>query len=267
MTSPDLAETVLVTVVVPAWGAYAASASEAVASAAHPQATTLVVSPAGAAPDLPGCRVLLVDGLTSVGSARNAALDYVTTPYVLFLDADDALLEGAIDEMLDIALGATGPIVVAARLQDGPTSREYHWPRPWQRAASRWRRVFAIAETLRPAFPVQGSLLPVVEARASGGYGVENEAAEDWILGVSLAWRCQVQFVSAPTMRYAPAPSGRWQQAQALRSHLRHRQLVRSRLRADPAARLMRALAWALPAAHLLGALRETWASRAHEGD
>lgn len=250
-----------VTVVIPVWGTYAKDLPRAVASAAHARANVLVVDNANRpALDIP-VPTLRLDSRVSLGQARNAALPYVHTPYVLFLDADDELLPGALDQLLTVAgAPATHPVVVAARLLDASTGQRYHWPHTWQERLMRHAKVFAVAETIRAAYPVQGSLLPTDVVRECGGYDVHEDAAEDWTLGVSLAWRCQVRPASQPTMVYRSALSGRWGSQLALSRQLAHRRRIRGRVQLDPAVRLGRVTQAALLAAHTLGALRETLA-------
>lgn len=249
----------MVTVVIPAWGPYSAATLEAaIVSATHPLVKVLVVDNANVPPLRLACDTIRLPGRVTLGSARNAALPHVGTPYVLFLDADDQMLPDAFDRLLAVARSVGAPdVVVAGRLADPTTGAEYHWPRVWQRRASRCPRVYALLESIRPAFPVQGSLLPVEAVRRAGGYATDEDAAEDWVLGVSLAWRCRVVFTTEPTMVYEPSPHGRWLSSSRLADHLAHRRHVRERLRSDPAAAPLRRFMPAVGIVHTLGAARE----------
>ncbi|MFJ7152623.1 glycosyltransferase [Streptomyces sp. NPDC100445] len=74
------------------------------------------------------------------GSPRNAGIDAVTAPYVMFLDSDDVLPPGAVDALLTAATGAraevAGGLCVRREL---PSGRE----RPWQAFLYPTHRVLA----------------------------------------------------------------------------------------------------------------------------
>jgi glycosyltransferase involved in cell wall biosynthesis len=249
----------LVTVVIPVWGSYGGAALDAATeSATHPLVKVLVVDNASVPPLRLTCDTVRLPQRVTLGASRNAALPHVCTPYVLFLDADDRLLPGALDRLLTQArrFGASDA-VIAGRLASPTTGEEYHWPRAWQRRASHSPRIFALLESVRPAFPVQGSLLPTKAVRDAGGYDTDENAAEDWVLGVSLAWRCRVVFTSEPTMAYEPAPRGRWLSNSRFADQVAHRRYVRERLRSDLAATPLRRYMPAVSVVHTLGAIRE----------
>ena len=80
------------TVVIPAWDGYAGSGLlDAVASVQRQRCPhqLMVVDNASRTPlpSLPGAAVLTLGARVSTGAARNAALQSIATPYVLFLDA------------------------------------------------------------------------------------------------------------------------------------------------------------------------------------
>ena len=69
----------------------------------------------------------------TVGAARNAGLARVRTPFVLVADADDLVLDGALEHLAGPLRSDPGLVaVVGAVIEDG--SR----PHPSPRAAARW---------------------------------------------------------------------------------------------------------------------------------
>ena len=113
-------------------------------------------------PELPaGVQVLRLDRRVSVGAARNAALPEVTTPYVVFVDADDRLLPGTLS-FLAGALDESPELVAAV-------TRQLHWdpatgersetggaPRPVVYRIARFRRLLALCTLRFNIFPIVG---------------------------------------------------------------------------------------------------------------
>ena len=98
---PDDISAPAVTVVIPAWGAYAEGPlREAVASvqAQNVAARVLVVDNASELPVTPpaGAELVRSERRLTRGAARNLGLAHVRSPLVMFLDADDVLLPGAL---------------------------------------------------------------------------------------------------------------------------------------------------------------------------
>lgn len=144
----------LVTVVIPVWGeGYLAHLADAIDSAHQSSARAvevLVVDNANTPPlRALGATVLRLPTRQTLGQARNLGLAAVTTPYVVFLDADDTLLPNAVDAAL-VNVGP-GVVAVAPRLVD-TLGQACPWPKPWMRAATRWPRVFALVEATTAAF-------------------------------------------------------------------------------------------------------------------
>src|SRR3954447_5703194 len=90
-----------VTVVIPVWDDYVEFLADAVGSVRRnaPHAPIVVVDNASSTPvpELEGCEVVRWPRRLSEGAARNIGLERVATEYVVFLDADDMLLDGTID--------------------------------------------------------------------------------------------------------------------------------------------------------------------------
>ncbi|MEW2158280.1 glycosyltransferase family 2 protein [Streptomyces sp. NPDC007189] len=65
------------------------------------------------------------------GSPRNAGIDAVTAPYVMFLDSDDVLPPGAVDALLGAATGAHAEVVSGLCVRrELPSGREQPWQAP-----------------------------------------------------------------------------------------------------------------------------------------
>ncbi|MEU9479751.1 glycosyltransferase family A protein [Streptomyces sp. NPDC048191] len=65
------------------------------------------------------------------GSPRNAGIDAVTTPYVMFLDSDDVLPPGAVDTLLTAATEAHAEITSGLCVRrELPSGREQPWQAP-----------------------------------------------------------------------------------------------------------------------------------------
>src|SRR4051794_1527038 len=112
-----------VAVVIPVWDSYVAFISEAVGSVREQaiEAEIVVVDNASAEPlpTLDGARVVRSDLRLTTGAARNLGLGAVTAPLVVFLDADDLMLPGAL-AALQAGLGG-GDIAFALAIVDGDT--------------------------------------------------------------------------------------------------------------------------------------------------
>jgi len=247
------------TVVVPVWGRYCSKLRGCVEDIRRQelQAEILVVDNASEVPlpELPeDVRILRLDRRGSVGYARNAALPYVATPYVLFADADDGLLPGTLS-LLAAMLDAEPELVAAV-------SRQLHWnprtgerretrgaPRPVVYRLARLPRLLALCTLRFNIYPVIGGTALRTEAvRASGGFGEAN-LGEDWELASALAWRGPIGFTRKPGLLYAVEEGSLWHRPHRREAFEEKDRRFRDRLYRDPAvprwARLSRPLvAW-----------------------
>ncbi|MFF3914917.1 glycosyltransferase family 2 protein [Streptomyces sp. NPDC001852] len=84
------------------------------------------------AADEPRLRVVRRDTNSGgCGSPRNAGIDTVTTPYVMFLDSDDVLPPGAVDALLAAATGAHAEVASGLCVRrELPSGREQSWQAP-----------------------------------------------------------------------------------------------------------------------------------------
>lgn len=229
-----------VTVVIPAWDAYAGDgllAAVASVRAQAAQADLIVVDNASRfpLPALDSAEIVRLERRGSTGAARNVALERVATPYVVFLDADDELLPGALSALIE-GLDADARVAVyVLSIIDGVTGRRHRSPRRLARALSRFPAWFAFANTIWSLLPTQGAaVMRADDVRACGGYG-DSDRGEDWVLAASLAFRGRVEFDARSGLCYrrredspgAAAVSGEVLMANARR--------VRARVREDSA--------------------------------
>jgi glycosyltransferase involved in cell wall biosynthesis len=232
--SPD------VSVVVPVWGDYAgeplAQALESLRDQDAP-ARIIVVDNASepplASPD--GVDVVRAPQRLTVGAARNLGLESVTTPYVVFWDADDLMLPGTLRFLEERIAAEPEAVLVAASILAGDPPVPHRWPRPWTYPLTRWRRPFALAHCVWSLFPTTGSAIIRTEAVREMGFGNAN-SGEDWVLGVSLAFRGRVIMEARPGRIYRRTAGSLWDTQRSAAQLIRHAHAVRERLRLDPKA-------------------------------
>jgi glycosyltransferase involved in cell wall biosynthesis len=229
-----------VSVVVPVWGArYVASLARAVASvrAQDPPAPVIVVDNASdvEVPEIAGTTVVRSPGRLTVGRARNLGLEHVATDYVVVLDADDELAEGALARLRDGIEASPDIAVYAMSLLEADSGARHRSPRRFVPALTRAPRLLALATAVWSLYPIQGNAtMRTGWIREAGGYP-DSDDGEDWVLAVSQAFRGRVVIDPRPGRIYhADAQSARRAARRSSRLLLAARQ-VRTRLRADPA--------------------------------
>jgi glycosyltransferase involved in cell wall biosynthesis len=223
--------------VVPAWGAYAgAPLAEALESLrAQDVAARIVVVDNASDPPLPeppGAEVIRAPERLTVGAARNLGLAEVRTPYVLFWDADDLMLPGTLSFLLDRIEAEPGAVLVAASILEGDPPVPHRWPRRWTYPLARFRRPFALAHCIWSLFPATGSALMRTDAARAMGFGDAN-SGEDWVLGVSLAFRGRVLLESRPGRLYRRHAGSLWETQRSAPQLVVHARAVRRRIRDD----------------------------------
>jgi hypothetical protein len=154
---------------------------------------------------------------------------------VVFLDADDLLLPGALSALVDGLDRDRACSAYVLSIIDGATGVRHRTPRRLARLLSGSPSVFALANTAWSLLPTQGAaIMRTADVRACSGYA-DSSRGEDWVLATSLAFRGRVSFDRRPGLCYrrradspgAVALSGRVLLASARR--------VRARVREDPA--------------------------------
>jgi glycosyltransferase involved in cell wall biosynthesis len=229
-----------VTVVIPVWDTYVLGGLlEAVTSVKRQAvpADLIVVDNASEVelPPLPDVELLRLGTRRSTGAARNAALERLRTPYVVFLDADDLLLEGALPALVEGLETAPAASAHTLSIVDGITGRRHRSPRRLAYALSRLPALFALANTIWSLLPTQGcTIMRVGDVRGCGGYA-DCSQGEDWVLGVSLAFRGSVSFGRRPGLTYRLRENSPGAGALSSRTLLNNARAVRVRIREDPA--------------------------------
>ena len=199
-------------VVIPCWGTrYVHALPEAVASirAQAPRAPIIVVDNCSEEPlpELAGVELVRLDRRRTVGAARNAGLAHVRTPLMIVADADDLVLDEALEPLAEILRSEPRTVAaVGAVIEDG------NRPHPSPRAVARWAAplppLLAFLHAVWAQFPIQGcAVMRTSTAREVGGYGDSN-GGEDWVLGVALAASGRIRFLSRPVLNHRNPAAG-----------------------------------------------------------
>ena len=228
-----------VTAVVPVWGDYVSLLGGCVASllSQSPVPRVLIVDNASSTPveALPGTEVVRLEERVAVGEARNAALPWVDTEFVLFVDADDELLPGA---LADLVAALTPQEVFAGggivELRDGEPDRAVAWPPPIVHRLAPRPRLLALRALWLSCLPATCTLFRTDVVRDAGGFG-EGSLGEDWSLITAVAFRGRGALLDRPVRRYRFSEGSLFHTARALDVRLESHRVVRHRILRDPA--------------------------------
>jgi cellulose synthase/poly-beta-1,6-N-acetylglucosamine synthase-like glycosyltransferase len=184
-----------VTVVIPVWDehvAFLARCVRAIACQDVPVSLVVVDNASEKPIQAPEhARVVRLLHRQSIGAARNEGLQRVTTPYVVFADADDEVASGALAGSLALLRQhPRAPGVIGRSLLHHGSHTERG-----KRPTSIYRVVDSIAPKLTSVLwlvDFQGSITSTVlrtsAVRDAGGFA-DNDTAEDWYLAARLARR------------------------------------------------------------------------------
>jgi hypothetical protein len=228
-----------VSIVVPAWGGYAGSPlREAIATLLEQDLPARIVIVDNASneplPEVGGVDVVRAPHRLTVGAARNFGLERVTTPYVLFWDADDLMLPGTLRFLRDRIGSDSRLVAVSTAIVEGEPPVRHRWPPRWSARLARLPHLFAFCHAIWALFPTTGATIVRTGAvRDSGGYA-DAESGEDWVLGVSLAFRGRIELHERPGRVYRRLGESLWERRRSRRHLLGHAAAVRRRLRTDP---------------------------------
>jgi glycosyltransferase involved in cell wall biosynthesis len=200
-------------VVIPAWGphvAYVPRALESLVSQAGPELEIIVVDnvsepPVSGLPDF--VRVIRPPERLAIGAVRNFGLRSAGAPYVMFWDADDVLLPGALGRMWSVL--EADPGLVAATMdsvrwtpETGP-GEPWPWPRAAMYRLCRRRWLFAvIAQVLNPFTTTGPAVMRTSVVRDAGGFPEDIAFFEDWALSGSLAVRGRIAMLRETARLY-----------------------------------------------------------------
>ena len=165
---------------------------------------------------------------------------------MVFLDADDILLDGAHETILELARRRPDALACALHIIDGITGRRHRSPRQLGRFLAPFPPAFAVANAMWSLLPTQGATLLRTEVvREVGGYDDSDRGGDDWPFCAALAFRGPIAFSPAPGLvyRWRPASPGGEETQRSLIAGNAAR--VRRRLERD--AGLPRWTRWVLP--------------------
>ena len=229
----------LATAVIPVWDSYVYRLPAAIAALREASGVLriLVVDNASQAPvDVPeDVDLLRLDSRVTLGATRHAGLAAASTPWVMFWDADDTAVPGALVPLLERARNAPPSVsAIVGGIVDAGTGEKHHWPRPWTFRLNRRPRLFLVTHAISSLFPTVGASVLRRDALADGGGFPDSETGDDWVAGLSLAARGRIVFDPQPARRYGrdeESVSANWTSRQLVM----HGRLVRRRLADDPA--------------------------------
>lgn len=225
------------TVVIPVWDAYVTQFLTDALTSIRDQdvpARIIVVDNASrvTVTGPPDVTLLASPERLSLGRARNLGLSTVTTPYVLFWDADDLMLPGTL-AALEGAIAAE-PDLVAFGQAILETGERYRWPRRWIGSLLKWPRLFVLVHSAWSTYPATGATIMRTDAvRSAGGYA-DTDSGQDWCLGVSLAFRGRLGWSERPGRSYRVHDESVSHRHGSLKDHLHRADTVRTWIRNDP---------------------------------
>lgn len=185
-------------------------------------------------PELPGTTIVRTNGRLSLGAARNLGLAHVRTPHVVFWDADDVMLPGALGLLEQGVASAPGLAAFGAAIIEESSGKRHRFPRRRVATLARVPRAFALLHCIWGLYPTTGSTIIDAElARAAGGFS-DADSGDDWCLGVSLAFRGRIGWSERPGRVYTQHASSIWARHSTVRFLIRHCAMVRNRIRTDP---------------------------------
>jgi len=164
---------------------------------------TLRVAESFAARD-PRVRVLRFARGRGVVAARNALLGAASAPYVAFLDADDALVPGALAAQLGVLERRADVVLVhgGAEIIEESGRVLPPWRRPFDRdvvedGPDAFVELLLANEVVTSTVVARRSVLV-----AAGGFVSVGESSSDWDMWLRLALRGAVAYRAAPVARY-----------------------------------------------------------------
>ena len=230
-----------ISVVVPVWDRYAGTfLDEALASVTsqRPQPEVIVVDNASVeevSVDDPRVVVVRTPRRLTCGQARNFGLSHVRAPLVVVWDADDVMLPGTLESLIEAMAADPRLVAAAAAILDLESRCRHRWPRRSIASLTRRPRLLAVINSIWSQYPTTGAtVMRSAVVREAGGYGA-TDGAEDWFLGVALLWRGRVGWSERPGRLYRRHDVSVSRGHRTTKHLLAHARGVRTLLRRDAA--------------------------------
>jgi glycosyltransferase involved in cell wall biosynthesis len=230
-----------VSVVIPVWDEYAGDRLLGAVMSVRRQGVPvrlIVVDNASVPPagQIDGVEVVRLEQRGTTGAARNASLPLLRTDYVVFLDADDRLLDGALAALVAGLDADPRRATHTLSILDAATGTRHRTPRRLARLLAAAPPLFALANLVWSLLPTQGcTIMRVVDVLDSGGYA-DASTGEDWVLGVSLSFRGRPSFERRAGLLYSQSAGSPGVRALPRSTLLENAARVRARLATDPRA-------------------------------
>ena len=227
-----------ITVIVPVWDSYVAYLPEAVSSLLRqepvPQLVIVDNCSAMPLPAIGDVRLIRTPVRLSIGAARSYGLRNVDSEFVLFWDADDVMPPETMSSLAAVIHADVAICLVAARIAESAT-RRHHWPRRMAGALANYPRLFTVLNAVSSQVPTIGALMRTSAVRAAGAFP-DMDAADDWVLGVSMCFRGRIRVVDQVGRIYRQHGDSLLAHSQTPEHLFDHSRAVRARIAEDPAA-------------------------------
>jgi len=230
------------TIVIPVWGRYVSLLEDCVASvhAQHGVSFRILIIDNASddpLPELHNVEVARTPNRLSVGAARNYGLERVTTPFVLFMDADDLLLDGALLMMRRMLANNPRAVAAVCRPQRWHPLTDRRWvekrnPKPIVFFVARFPLVFALTNLRWNSFQIVEAIIRTDIATDAGGFG-DADVGEDWELCAALTFRGSVVFARSVGRVYRITDGSLWHRHHNADTRRRCHARLQRRLRAD----------------------------------
>jgi hypothetical protein len=227
------------TVVIVVWGRYVQLRfSEALASiqAQTQEVVVVVVDNASEVqlPPLSDVDLIRSARRLTLGGARNLGLAQVHTPNVIFWDADDVMLPGAV-ERLQAGMAADSRLIAfAMAFLDDHSGERHRWPRPWIARLVRHPRLLALVNAIWAVYPIVGPVIMRTESARQAGAHAEVDCGDARCLGAAMLFGGRVGWTEEPGCLYLQHLGSNLDRNSGAQEILRETGYVRERLRSTP---------------------------------